>query len=157
MRVKLREALKARRSKAQGGGRAAAETLGWQRKNTSPERAVQSACIALSGLNLNPIRNPGFQSPLRVLFHPGLCCSALSALHLRLTRMPFEGSACFLCQPRVTAASRALPRCAAPERKFHDLAFYFRIFLKICIYCGFIYICCIALAGIHVKLRGTKR
>ena len=62
-------------------------------EDKSPVRAAQSACIALTGLNLNPICNPGFQSPLRVLFHPGLSCSALSALvPLSLTRMP-EGAA----------------------------------------------------------------
>jgi nitroreductase len=40
------EALKARRSTAQGGGREAAETLGRRRRKQSPERAAQSVCIA---------------------------------------------------------------------------------------------------------------
>ena len=37
------KALKARRSKAQGGGCEAAETLGGHEKHTSPEEAAQSA------------------------------------------------------------------------------------------------------------------
>jgi len=41
--AKANQALKARCSKAQGGGRAAAETLGWHRKDTSPVRAAQTA------------------------------------------------------------------------------------------------------------------
>jgi hypothetical protein len=37
------QALKARCSTAQGGGREAAVTLGWHEKDTSPVRAAQSA------------------------------------------------------------------------------------------------------------------
>ena len=44
----------------------------------SPERAKQTLCVALSGLNGKPIHNPGFQ--LLRSFHPGLYCFALSAL-----------------------------------------------------------------------------
>jgi len=39
------------------------------------------ACVALSGLNLNSILKPRVPEPaVRVLLHPGLCCTALSAL-----------------------------------------------------------------------------
>jgi hypothetical protein len=31
---------------------------------------AQSACIALTGLNLNPIRDPGFESPLARALSP---------------------------------------------------------------------------------------
>ena len=41
--AKGNQALKARHSKAQGGGREAAVTLGWREKDTSPEGAAQSA------------------------------------------------------------------------------------------------------------------
>jgi len=32
-------------------------------------------CLALSGLNLYRIWNPGFRRTLRVRLHPGLCCA----------------------------------------------------------------------------------
>jgi hypothetical protein len=61
-------------SRTQGYGRFAASTLGcavprFQRfialsLTRMPVRAAQSFCIALTGLNLIPIDNPGFQSPL---------------------------------------------------------------------------------------------
>jgi LmbE family N-acetylglucosaminyl deacetylase len=53
-------------------------------KKRSPVRAAQTVktCFALTGLNLTLLCNPGFQSSLRSLFHPGLCCIALSALSL---------------------------------------------------------------------------
>jgi len=41
---------KGRSSKAQGGGREAAETLDVYGKDASPERATQAFCIALTGL-----------------------------------------------------------------------------------------------------------
>ena len=72
MRIKPTEALKARRSRAQGGGREAAVTLGWHEKDTSPERAAQPAS-PLQGLTLIIFRNPGFQRTLPVLFRPKLC------------------------------------------------------------------------------------
>ena len=54
---------------------------GYNRELESPVRAKQVFCSALTGLGAAPIRYPGFQSPLRVLFHPGLFCFALSALY----------------------------------------------------------------------------
>jgi len=86
MCVKLRRirrrALKARCSKAQGEGRGAAEALGWKWEN----RALQGRHSCMSrpyrAQNLYPSWDPGFQSPLRVLFHPGLCYVALSALQV---------------------------------------------------------------------------
>jgi len=90
MRVKLREI---------SAESAEQQSPGWRsRSGRNPGAAYKAykpckggaVCIALTGLLLNPIRNPGFQSPLRVLFHPGLCCSALSALPVSLTRMPYE-------------------------------------------------------------------
>jgi hypothetical protein len=45
-------------------------------------RATQAVktCFALTGLNFALLCNPGFQSSLRSLFHPGLCYVALLAL-----------------------------------------------------------------------------
>ena len=77
------KALKARRSTAQGGGRKAAVTLGGHEKDTSPEGAAQSAS-PFQGLAFMSSCIPGLHSPLRVLFHPGLCYAALSALSLTL-------------------------------------------------------------------------
>jgi hypothetical protein len=60
----------------------------------SPERAVQTDCIALTGLSPNPYHSQGLR--------PGLCCAALSALGLTLllslTRMPAR-AAQLLCRP----------------------------------------------------------
>ena len=44
---------------------------------THPAASLSSS---LGGINLIPIPYTGFQSTLRVPFHPGLCCYALSAL-----------------------------------------------------------------------------
>jgi len=62
-------ALKARLSKAQGEGCEAAETLGGIDENIKPCKGdtatnAKLSCVALTGLNLLGIRNPGFQSPL---------------------------------------------------------------------------------------------
>jgi hypothetical protein len=61
-------ALKARNSKARG------ETPGLDGCGTSPARAAQTDCIALTGLFPNPCHSQGLR--------PGLCCAALSALGL---------------------------------------------------------------------------
>jgi hypothetical protein len=46
----------------------------------SPERATQKIPVLPLQGSSKPAPFPGFQSSLRSLFHPGLCCSALSAL-----------------------------------------------------------------------------
>ena len=54
----------------------------------SAEGVAESACLALTWLNLPSISYPGFQRPLRVLFHPGLFYDAPSVLHLFKQTIP---------------------------------------------------------------------
>jgi hypothetical protein len=70
---------KGRHSKAQGGGREAAGTLGWHEKDTSPEGAVQSAS-PFEGLNLYAVLYPRVSAPaLRALPPRALLLRAFSA------------------------------------------------------------------------------
>jgi hypothetical protein len=54
----------------------------WHGLGESPERAMQSVCAALSGLNLACPATQGSGARCRVLLHPGLFCAAPSALPL---------------------------------------------------------------------------
>jgi hypothetical protein len=78
--------ISAESAKQQSPGWKSAALEPWveMKNKRSPVRAAQAVktCFALTGLNFILLCNPGFQSSLRSLFHPGLCCSALSALNL---------------------------------------------------------------------------
>ena len=101
----------------------------------SPVRAMQTA-PPLQGLY--PFHsNPGFR-PLRGL-HPGLCCSALSALvPLALTRMPVRdlpgfssccraGDVCDTKRRLVRPRQRIAARQHKALRGFHPLPIYLRL------------------------------
>jgi Xaa-Pro aminopeptidase len=77
--VKSQLALKARHSKAQGGGarEAGSGTLGHNSLDVSPVMATQITVSPLQGF-VSFYSNPGFR--LLCSLHPGLCCAALSAL-----------------------------------------------------------------------------
>ena len=67
-------ALKARNSKARG------ETPGLDGCGTSPARAAQQLCRPCRAKPTFCPRTQGSRARCRVLFHPGLCCAAPSAL-----------------------------------------------------------------------------
>jgi hypothetical protein len=83
MRVKLRRTVLSAESAAQqspGRRRSAASRSPGMGTKANQALKGHRACFASSGLHINPILNPGLKSHLRVLFNPGLCCPAPSAL-----------------------------------------------------------------------------
>jgi hypothetical protein len=87
---------KARKNKAQGGraSEASSETLGSDRKTSSPEKATQVECIALAGLALSNQSTQGGGAQRR---NPGLCSAAISALDQMPRRIPVTG--CLIQRP----------------------------------------------------------
>jgi hypothetical protein len=89
-----------RRNAAQPRTLAAKRPKPWvgDEESTSPARATRPACIALAGLNLNPLRNPGLHRPLSRALPPR--AALRRAFSARAARLFFVGG--FLLIPMLS-------------------------------------------------------